>query len=155
MQVAENCVVAFHYSLWNQEGNELDTSRGGLPTLYLHGHGQLIPGLERALSGRLPGETLEMVIPPADAYGMRDPELVQKMPRALIEHVGEIQPGMEFQAQTETGTLAVRVIDVDDQFVTVDGNHPWAGLDLRVALEIRHVRRATREEIEEGMADPD
>lgn len=155
MQVKDNCVVAFHYAVSNAKGVELDSSRGHLPALYLHGRGQLVPGLERALAGCAIGERINVVVPPALGYGLRDPELVQVLPLGAIEHAGDIQVGMQFQAQTEDGPLPVRVVNVDKESVTVDGNHPWAGEELHFSVEVRHVRPATREELEAGEVDPD
>lgn len=155
VHVKNDCVVAFHYSVSNGKGVELDSSRGHLPALYLHGRGQLVPGLERALAGRAIGDRVDVVVPPALGYGLRDPALVQVMPLALVEHAGDIQVGMQFQAQTEEGPLPVRVVNVDQDSVTVDGNHPWAGEELHFSVQIRHVRPATREELEKGEVDPD
>ncbi len=155
MQIQENYVVAFHYTLRNSDGDELDSSRGRLPALYLHGHGNLVRGLERALSGRTVGDHFEVVVPPEQGYGLHDPELVQVLPREMIEQEAEIRLGVEFQAHTEDGLLPVRVVALSDETVTVDGNHEWAGEDLHFSIQIRHIRPATREELASGVADPD
>lgn len=155
MQVGNNCVVAFHYALSNGRGVELDSTRGHLPALCLHGRGQLVPGLERALSGRVVGDRFEVVVPAVQGFGLRDPDLVQVLPRACVEHAGTIEVGMQFQAHTESGVLPVRVVAVTEDCITVDGNHPWAGEDLHFSVEIRHVRPATRDELEAGEVDPD
>lgn len=155
MQVKDNCVVAFHYAVSNAKGVELDSTRGHLPALYLHGRGQLVPGLERALAGRAIGDHIDVVVPPTLGYGPRDPELVQILPLTVVEHAGDIQVGMQFQAQTEDGPLPVRVVNVGKDTITVDGNHPWAGQELHFSVQIRHIRPATPEELESGEVDPD
>lgn len=155
MLVKDNCAVAFHYTVTTGDGIQLESTRGHLPALYLHGRGQLLSGLERALAGRGIGDRFEVVVPPSLAYGARDPELVQVLPRSLVEHSGEIQLGMQFQAHTETGSVSVRVVAVSADSITVDGNHPWAGEELRFSVEIRHVRPATAKELLAGEVDPD
>lgn len=155
MQVQDNRVVAFHYTLNNANGELLDSSQGRLPLLYLHGHGNLVGGLEQALAGRRSGDAFELVLPPEQAYGLRDPELVQTLPRALLEVEGDIVPGMQFQAHTGEGEVPVRVVDVTADTVVVDGNHPWAGQQLHFSVQIRHVREASREELDSGFADAD
>ena len=153
MLIANNRVVAFHYTLKNIAGDELDSSRGQLPLLYLHGHNNILPGLEQALEGHSVGDHFTVTLRPEQGYGVRDPELVQRLPRSALEGAGELQLGMQFQAQTEDGEIPVRVIELDAEHVTLDGNHPLAGQTLQFDIEIRNVREALAEELEEGMAD--
>lgn len=155
MKIQMNSVVAFHYTLKNISGTELDSSRGGLPLLYLHGHGHIVRGLERALEGRERGDVFEVVIEPEDAYGVHDPELVQQVPRHAIETAAEIALGMQFQAHTEDGPVPVTVVAMDDETIIVDGNHALAGEQLHFSVEIRHVRAASEQERLEGVADAD
>lgn len=153
MLIANNRVVAFHYVLKNEQGEELDSSRGQLPLLYLHGHNNILPGLEQALEGHSLGDHFTVTLRPEQGYGVHDPELVQRVPRSALEGANELQLGMQFQAQTEDGEVPVRVIGLDAEHVTVDGNHPLAGQTLLFEIEIRNVRDALAEELEEGMPD--
>lgn len=153
MLIANNRVVAFHYVLKNEQGEELDSSRGQLPLLYLHGHNNILPGLEQALEGHSLGDRFTVTLRPEQGYGVHDPELVQRVPRSALEGANELQLGMQFQAQTEDGEVPVRVIGLDAEHVTVDGNHPLAGQTLLFEIEIRNVRDALPEELEEGMPD--
>lgn len=153
MLIARHRVVAFHYVLKNEQGEELDSSRGQLPLLYLHGHGNILPGLEQALEGHSVGDRFTVTLRPEQGYGLRDPELVQRVPRSALEGASELQLGMQFQAQTEDGEIPVRIIGLDAEHITVDGNHPLAGQTLQFEVEIRNVREALAEELEEGVAD--
>ena len=153
MQIAQNHVVAFHFTLTNEQGEQIDSSRGQLPFLYLHGHDNLIPGLEQALAGHQKGDTFEVVIPPEQAYGQVELELVQTVPRALLD-LDQLEVGMTLQADTPDGEVAVRVVSWDDETITVDGNHHLAGQPLHFAIEVRNVRLATAEEVAQGYPDP-
>lgn len=153
MLIAKDRVVAFHYTLTNSRGDTLDTTRGGLPLLYLHGHRNLLPGLEQRLEGHSSGDCFTVTLVPEEAYGLRDGELVQRLPCALFDATAGIAVGDTLQAQSEDGELPVQVIAVDAESITVDGNHPLAGETLHYAIEIRHVREAAEDELEEGVAD--
>ncbi|HVL02431.1 MAG TPA: peptidylprolyl isomerase [Dongiaceae bacterium] len=153
MRIANDYVVAFHYVLKNQQGEELDSSRGQLPLLYLHGHGHLLPGLEQALEGRESGDKCVVTLTPEQAYGVHDAELVQQLPRDAFGAGAAIELGMQLQAHTEDGEIPVRVIAMDSDSLTVDGNHPLAGQTLIFEVEIRNVREALPEELEEGEVD--
>lgn len=155
MRISKDCVVAVSLVMRNAAGQLLDTTEGHLPLLYLHGRGQLIPGLERALEGRQAGDQMEVVVPPEQAYGERDPELVQSLPRSALDSQLPVQVGMVFEAHTEDGPIGVRVVEVTENTLTVDGNHEWAGETLHFKVRVRHVRQATPQELAEGEADPD
>jgi FKBP-type peptidyl-prolyl cis-trans isomerase SlyD len=150
MNIASDSVVQIHYTLKNDAGEVLDASEVGEPLTYLHGHGNLIPGLERELEGKGKGAKLNVSIQPADGYGEHDDKLVQKIPRNAIDGGGDIIPGMQVHAQTDEGTHALTVTHVDDQTVTLDGNHPLAGQTLHFEVEIGEVRAATEEELVHG-----
>lgn len=150
MQIAQNSVVAFHYTLTNNEGEVLDSSEGRDPLTYLHGAGNIIPGLEKELEGRVGGDKLQVTVQPAEGYGEIQPALVQEVPRDSFEGVDSVQPGMQFQAQTQGGPLLVTVTQVGGDTVTVDGNHPLAGKTLNFDVEIATVREASQEEVEHG-----
>ena len=150
MVVAADKVVLIHYTLTNDEGNVIDSSSGGDPLAYIHGHGNLIPGLERELEGKAAGARLSVKIAPADGYGEHDAELVQRVPKRPFGGVSNLQPGMQFQAQTSEVNARVTVIGVQGDMVTIDGNHPLAGENLNFDVEITEVREATQEELKHG-----
>ncbi len=152
MQVSENKVVSFHYTLKNDAGEVLDSSRGRDPLTYLHGAGNIIPGLEKALEGKDAGDHVDVSIAPEEAYGNRNDALVQSVPRSAFEGVDEILPGMQFQAQTPNGMQILTVMKVEDDVVVVDGNHPLAGETLHFSVDITNVREATEEELAHGHA---
>jgi FKBP-type peptidyl-prolyl cis-trans isomerase SlyD len=151
MQIAQDKVVLIHYTLRNDAGDVLDTSSGGDPLAYLHGQGNIIPGLEKALEGRQAGDTLNVAVEPAEGYGERDDALIQQVPRRAFSGVQNVQPGMQFHAQTSQGhTRVVTVTRVVGDMVTVDGNHPLAGEKLHFEVEVTDVREASAEELEHG-----
>ncbi|MGM0535595.1 MAG: FKBP-type peptidyl-prolyl cis-trans isomerase [Pseudomonadota bacterium] len=150
MQIAQNSVVAFHYTLTNDAGEVLDSSEGREPLTYLHGAGNIIPGLEKQLEGRTTGDKLQAKVAPEEGYGEVQPQLVQEVPRDAFQGVDNVEPGMQFQAQTQGGPLMVTVTQIDGDTVTVDGNHPLAGQSLNFDVEIAEVREASEEEVEHG-----
>jgi FKBP-type peptidyl-prolyl cis-trans isomerase SlyD len=150
MSVAANKVVTIHYTLTNDEGKVLDSSEGHEPLAYIHGGGNIIPGLEKALTGRAVGDQFNISIPPEEGYGKRDEDLVQTVPKNAFQGVDEILPGMQFQAQTPEGIQLVTVIKVEGDEVTLDGNHPMADLTLNFSVEITSIRDASQEELDHG-----
>lgn len=152
MQITDDKVVQFNYTLKNDDGQVLDTSDGKQPLAYLHGRKSIVPGLEAAMDGKAKGDSFNVDIAPADGYGERDPQMVQAVPRDKFQGVDEIQPGMQFQANTPAGPQVVTVTEVSDAEVTVDANHPLAGQTLHFDIDIVEVRDATPEELEHGHA---
>ena len=153
MQISENTVASIDYKLTDADGQVLDTSEGREPLTYLHGAGNLIPGLESALEGNAPGDTVSVTIDPAEGYGERDENLIQQVPKAAFEGVDQVEAGMRFQATDEQGQgRIVTVTDVADDQVTVDANHPLAGQALNFEVNVVEVREASEEEIEHGHA---
>lgn len=150
MSIAQDQVVSIHYTLKNDAGEVLDSSAEGEPLTYLHGHGNLIPGLERELAGKNTGDRLQVKIAPADAYGEYDQALVQRVPRRALKGVPNVRVGMRLQAQTEQGARAVTVTQLTGDLVTLDGNHPLAGESLNFEVEVTQVRAATEEELAHG-----
>ncbi len=131
----------------------IDSSEANGPLVYLHGAEQLLPALEEALSGHEVGDELSVELTPEQAFGERMDALVDRAPRSNFPGVDHIEPGMRFQTQMEDGSqMVVTVTDVDDQWVTVDGNHELAGMDLRFELKVADVRAASDEEIAHGHA---
>lgn len=152
MNIAPNTVATIHYTLTDGHGNLIESSQGGEPLDYIHGIGAIVPGLEAALDGKAAGDTFRVTLPPEAAYGERDEALVQVLPRQLFSEPDELEVGMRFRAQSEAGPLILTVIDLDGQTVTVDGNHPLAGVTLNFDVAVVNVRAATREELEHGHA---
>lgn len=150
MQISANKVVAIDYTLTNNQGEVIDSSNGRGPLAYLQGHGNIIPGLETALEGKAVGESLQVTIAPADAYGERDDALTQAVPRQMFENADEIQIGMQFQTMSEHGPHVVTVVAVDAENVTVDANHPLAGETLNFDVTVVEVRDASAEELDHG-----
>lgn len=150
MKIEQNKVVAIDYTLTDHEGTVIDTSDGREPLKYLHGRGALIPGLEKELAGKVAGDKLDVAIQPEEGYGVRNEELLQAVPKEHFAHVPDLQAGMQFQANGEQGPILVTIIEVTDDKVMVDGNHPLAGVVLNFKVEIKEVRDASAEEVEHG-----
>lgn len=149
MQISKHKVVTMDYTLTDEKGNTIDTSDGREPLAYIHGVGGIIPGLEAALEGRNPGEQLQVKVAPEDGYGDRDESLLQVVPRDRFD-VEDVNVGMQFHAQSEGGVSVVTVVAVTDEEVTVDANHPLAGVTLNFDVEVKEVRDATEEELAHG-----
>jgi FKBP-type peptidyl-prolyl cis-trans isomerase SlyD len=150
MSIRHDSVVTLHYTLKDAAGEVLDSSVSGEPLTYLHGHGHLVPGLERGLEGRSAGEKLNVKVAPADGYGEYDEKLVERVPRRALKGVGAINLGMQLRAATEDGSRTVTVTRVAGDLITLDGNHPLAGQSLDFEIEITDVRDATEEELAHG-----
>lgn len=150
MQVQNDHVVSIDYTLKNDAGDVMDTSEQNGPLAYLHGHQNIIPGLEKALDEKSVGDNFTVSIEPADAYGERDERMIQTVPRSMFQGVDEIEPGMRFQAQTEGGVTVVTIKEVNGDEITLDGNHELAGETLHFDVEIKDVRPASEEELEHG-----
>ena len=149
MTVENGKVVSFHYTLTNAQGDVLDQSQEH-PMPYLHGAGNIIPGLEKELAGKKVGDKLTVNVPAAEAYGEYHEQLVNDVPREAFQGVDQIEPGMQFQANTPEGVQVITVKAVSGETVTVDANHPLAGQDLNFDVEIVEVREATEEESAHG-----
>ena len=149
MTVENGKVVSFHYTLTNAQGDVLDQSQEH-PMPYLHGAGNIIPGLEKELAGKKVGDKLTVNVPAAEAYGEYHEQLVNDVPREAFQGVDQIEPGMQFQANTPEGVQVITVKAVCGETVTVDANHPLAGQDLNFDVEIVEVREATEEESAHG-----
>lgn len=146
MQITKHKVAAIHYTLRDNEGNVLDSSEGRDPLYYIQGIGNLIPGMEEGLEGKSKGDKLNIKVSPEKGYGELDESLVQKVPKAAFGDQ-EVKPGMRFH--TDRGQV-VTVTEVETETVTVDANHPLAGVELNFAVEVMEVRNATEEEISHG-----
>ncbi len=150
--ITKDTAVKFNYILKDDDGKILDQSQEGQPLGYLHGHNNIIPGLEQQLEGKSAGETLTAIVEPADGYGDYQEQAVQHVPRDNFQGVEDIQPGMQFQSEAGGQVMLVTVTEVNDKEVTVDANHPLAGKRLTFEVEIQEVRAATEDEINHGHA---
>lgn len=150
MQIVQNSVAAFHYTLTDDQGKVIDSSAGREPLTYLHGSGQIVPGLEKHMEGRAVGDKFSADVTPEEGYGVHHDELKQEVPRDAFQGVEDIQPGMQFQGRGPQGEINVTVTKVEDDKVFIDGNHPLAGKTLHFAVEVTDVRVASAEELEHG-----
>ncbi|WP_020561093.1 FKBP-type peptidyl-prolyl cis-trans isomerase [Thiofilum flexile] len=152
MSITQNKVVSMSYVLTDKQGQVLDQADKQQPFMYLHGHQNIIPTLEAALVDKKVGDTLKVSIPAAQAYGEHSAELVQPVPREAFAGVPDehLVVGSHLQAQTDEGVRVVTIAAVDDQNITIDGNHPMAGLDLNFDVTVVGIRDASPEEIAHG-----
>ncbi|MGI2096284.1 peptidylprolyl isomerase [Shewanella glacialipiscicola] len=150
MKITQHSAVTIHYRLSDEEGRLLEDSFDSEPMLYLHGTENLIPGLEAALEGKTKGEKLDVTISAEEAYGPYHDGLRQAVPLEAFGDIEDIVPGMRFIAETEMGQRPVQVMEVKDDVVIVDGNHPLAGQALNFSVEIIDVREGSAEEIAHG-----
>ena len=154
MHVAKDKIVSIDYTLKSNEGRVIDSSEGREPLTYLHGGGNIIPGLERHLEGKASGDNVKVSVPPEEGYGPRHDQLVQKVPKAAFQGAGvaEPQPGMQFRAEANGQSRVVTVVNVEPDGVTIDANHPLAGQTLHFDVTVRDVRDASNEELQHGHA---
>lgn len=150
MNIEDKKVVSFHYTLRDEHGEQLESSREGEPMTYLHGSGSIIPGLEKALAGKVAGDTFEVNVEPAEAYGERNEDGIQRVPAKHFKQAGRLKPGQVVVLQTRQGPRQLTVMKVGRFNVDVDTNHPMAGMSLTFDVEISDVRDATDEEVSHG-----
>lgn len=156
MRIAKDRVVCMDYTIRLANGQVVETSIGQEPLTYLHGRRQIVPGVERAIEGLESGALLEVVVPPGEAYGERDPAGVFVVPRGAFPAGEEVGPGMMFSASRPDGkVITFRVIEANDELVLVDTNHPLAGETLHISIHVHRVRSATTDELCTGRAEPE
>ena len=149
--IGDNLVVSMHYKLTDNDGNVIDSSEGMEPLTYLHGAGNIIPGLEKALVGKVEEDSVTVKVQPAEGYGEIMQELIQTIDKAAFQGVESVEAGMSFEAQGPDGsTKRIVVKHVEGDQVTIDANHPLAGVELNFDVNIVSVREATDEEIAHG-----
>jgi len=152
LKVAKDSVVRFDYVLKNDGGDVIDSSDGE-PLAYIHGHGQIVPGLERAMGGKAAGDRFDVRIAPADGYGERDDDAIFKIPRSRLPKDLSPKVGQELASRTpDGGVMRFRLVEVTEESVTADANHPLAGESLNFSVSVVEVRSATTEELEHGHA---
>jgi FKBP-type peptidyl-prolyl cis-trans isomerase SlyD len=150
MQIKKDKVVSIHYTLTDDSGKVLDSSAGRGPLHYIQGHGNLIPGLEEALEGKVKTDKFTASIPPEKGYGVKLDEMIHQISRSHFEEPDSIEVGMQFQAEMDHGMQHLTVTAVDGDKVTLDGNHPLAGQTLHFDVDIIDVREANKEELAHG-----
>jgi len=149
--LAAGKVGLFHYTLRDGEGNTIDSSDGKDPMVYLHGVGNIIPGLEKQLTGKTEGDVLDVVVPAAEAYGEASGEPPQAIPRDQFPADVPLQKGMGMRAQDAQGTpIMIFITDITDSHVLVTAEHPLAGKELHFHVEIVRIRDANENEIAHG-----
>lgn len=150
MHIQNQSVVGIHYTLKNDKGKTLDSSKTMEAFTFLCGADNIIFGLESALIGKQIGDQLDVTVEPEDGYGVRREELRQELPLSSFEEIDDIQVGMHFQSGPEDDATTFRIINIEGDTVTVDGNHELAGIRLHFSISVESVRDATPEEIDHG-----
>jgi FKBP-type peptidyl-prolyl cis-trans isomerase SlyD len=150
MQITSGTVVVFDYTLTDDDGDIIDSSAGGDPLAFIQGEGQIVPGLEKAMEGKKAGDSFKVSVEPAEGYGLHDPENITVVPADQIEGGDELEEGMQLHTEGEFGEQTVIITKIEGNEVTIDGNHPLAGMTLHFDIAIRDVRQATKEEMDHG-----
>ncbi|MFA5519883.1 MAG: peptidylprolyl isomerase [Spirochaetota bacterium] len=151
LTIEENRVVTFEYTLTNDAGEVIDSSANHSPLVYIQGSGQIIPGLEEEMKGKIIGDKFTADIAPEKGYGPRHDELIKEIEREHLAHLDNIQVGMQLQAHDGNRLQVLTVVNVNDKVVTLDANHPLAGETLHFDVEVVDIREATSEELEFGL----
>lgn len=151
LQIGDDHVVAIRFTAHDDTGTLLESSGDDEPLNYLHGAGNLVPGLEAALVGRRVGDEFEVSLPPAQAFGERSDELVDWLPRENFASVEPLTAGMELALQDDEGNvMPIWIREVETGRVLVDGNHPYSGRTLVYRVSVLGIRTATGEELDHG-----
>ncbi len=151
MKIGENSVVSIDYTLKGDDGTVIDTSEGRDPLSFIYGIGAIIPGLEKELDGKTAGDSFAVTIAPEDGYGQYDEARMVEVPKEQIEGADGMTEGVQVQAQREDGGIEIlTVASIGEKSVTLDGNHPLAGMNLHFNVDVKDVREATKEELEHG-----
>ena len=150
MKIKNDLVVSIHFGVAEVDGNALDSTENGAPLEYIQGSHYLVPGLEAELEGKEVGDKFDIKLEPEQAYGPFQEVLVQEVPRSLFEGIDTIEVGMSFQAESDQGPRTVEVTAVNDETVSIDANHPLAGMSLQFVGEVVGIRIATPEELAHG-----
>ena len=150
-RIADSKVVEIHFTLHLDGGQKVDSTEGQDPMLYLHGHDNIVPGLEAELAGKAAGDKLEVVVKPADAYGEAEAGAMHDVPRDAFPDDFELEPGTMFESEDEEGAVTpLWVVSASDETVKITNNHPLAGQTLKFAVEVLSIRDASAEELEHG-----
>lgn len=139
MQIEPGCTVHIHYTLTDNEGNVIDSSAGHEPLVYVAGAGEIIPGLDNALLGKQAGNHVDVKVSPEEGYGERIEEAVQQVEKAQLAHLPGLEVGMPLQAETPNGPVSFVVVEIGEDNVILDGNHPLAGVELNFSVDVVNV----------------
>jgi FKBP-type peptidyl-prolyl cis-trans isomerase SlyD len=150
MKIADGMAVTMAYVLKDDNGEVIDSSEGDEPLEYLHGAGEIVPGLEKAMGGKAVGDKVEVKVGPEEGYGKHHAEGIQEVPKSAFEGVNDIKAGMRFRAEGPEGSSLIQVVEVKDDSVVIDANHPLAGKTLHFAIEVLAIREATDDEKAHG-----
>lgn len=150
MQIVSGSVVVFDYTLTDDDKDIIDSSTGSEPLAYIQGEGQIVPGLEKVMEGKKAGDCFKISVDAEEGYGLHDPENISVVPADKIEGGSELEEGMQLHTEGEFGEETVLITKIEGNEVTIDGNHPLAGMTLHFDVTIREVRPATQEELEHG-----
>lgn len=148
MKVEANKIVTAHYTLFDEGGEMLESSRDSEPFTFMQGAGMVVRGFETAMEGKDEKESFSFTVKPEDGYGEHRDELVFELPKDRLTDIPGLETGMALRMETPNGAMVVRVTDIGDDSVCLDGNHPLAGVDLRFDVEILEVREPTAEELD-------
>ena len=152
-KIQQDSVVKFEYTLRDDKGTVIDKSEPNEPLAYMHGHGNIVPGLESALEGKQPGDSLDVKVPPADGYGDIDKEAIFIIPRNKLPGNVKLEVGLELASRSPDGHMfRFRVAEIREKEIVADANHPLAGENLNFSVKIIDVRPATKEELSHGHA---
>jgi FKBP-type peptidyl-prolyl cis-trans isomerase SlyD len=150
-QVGPDTRVALSYRAYDADGDEVDHSPPDAPLVAVFGYGQLLPAVEHAIGGLQPGQTRSIELPPSQAFGERDPRAVIEVDRA--DFPADVAPGDRYEVENQAGQLLVfKVLEVGEDYVMLDTNHPLAGQRVRIEVTIREARPATSEELSTAQA---
>ena len=152
MQATKDSVVSFHYSLYDAQGEQIESSLNGDPSLFLFGHNNVLAGVENAIAGKVAGDKIEVELAPEAAFGVRKEGMQQRVPAKYLKHEGKMKPGQTVRINTEQGMQVGTVVKVGKFNVDVDLNHPLVDQTVRFDIEVIDVRPATEEEITHGHA---
>lgn len=152
MQATKDTVVSFHYSLFDADGEQVESSLDTDPNLFLFGHNSVLQGVEDAIEGKVVGDKIDVVLTAEDAFGVRKEGLQQRVPAKYLKHEGKMKPGQTVRINTEQGMQVGTVIKVGKFNVDVDLNHPLVDQSVRFDIEVMEVRAATEDEITHGHA---
>ncbi len=152
MKISNNKIASLGYTLKNDDGQVLDKADKEHPFLYMHGTGGIIKGLEKALDDKSTNDSFNLIVAPEDAYGERDVNLTEAVPRTMFEGIDdkELVAGAQFHAQTAQGAQIISIASVEGDTINIDANHPLAGETLHFEVEVLDVRDATEDEIAHG-----
>lgn len=150
MKIEKGSVVSLNFTLTDSDKNLIESSEAKKPLMYLHGFQNLLPKVEEALNGKATGEKVNVSVTKTEAYGDVVPELIQTVKREQFENSKDLQEGMAFQVQTPEGVQVFAITKINGDDITIDGNHPLAGMDLEFALEVLDIREASKEEMDHG-----